>query len=45
MKTLDFFIEKPYFEASWKKIALALYHSLEDDAIDTLFIYMKSATG
>ena len=44
-KAIAFFIEEPYFEASWKKIALALYHSFEDEAIDALFFYMKSPAG
>ena len=45
METVEFFIGEPYFEASWKKIALALYHSNEEEAIDDLFQYMKSPTG
>ena len=44
-KTLQCYIEEPYFEASWKKIALALYHSFEDRCIDSLFLYMKSPPG
>ena len=44
-KALAFFIEEPYFEASWKKIVLALYYSFEDDTIDALFFYMKSPAG
>ena len=44
-QVLAFFIEEPYFEASWKKVALALYYSFEDDAINALFFYMKSPTG
>ena len=45
METVEFFIGEPYFEASWKKVALALYHSSEEKAIDDLFQYMKSPTG
>ena len=45
MKTLTFFIQEPYFEASWKKIALALYHTCEERDIDVLFQYMKSPSG
>ena len=45
METVEFFIGEPYFEASWKKVALALYHSNEEKAIDDLFQYMKSPTG
>ena len=44
-KTIAFFIEEPFFEASWKKVALALYYSFEDDTIDALFFYMKSPAG
>ena len=44
-KTLQFYVEEPYFEASWKKVALALYHSFEDRCIDSLFMYMKSPPG
>ena len=44
-KALAFFIEEPYFEASWKKVALALYYSFEDDTIDALFFYVKSPAG
>ena len=45
METVEFFIGEPYFEASWKKVALALYHSSEQKAMDELFQYMKSPTG
>ena len=45
IKTIQFYVEEPYFEASWKKIAFALYHSLEDRSIDSLFHYMKSPPG
>ena len=45
METVKFFIGEPYFEASWKKVALALYHSSEEKAMDELFQYMKSPTG
>ena len=43
--TLQFYIEEPYFKASWKKIALALYHAFEDKSINNLFHYMKSPPG
>ena len=42
---MEFFIKEPYFEASWGKIALALYYSEEECAIDDLFNYMKSPGG
>ncbi|CAI8056640.1 hypothetical protein GBAR_LOCUS30868, partial [Geodia barretti] len=42
IKTIQFYVEEPYFEPSWKKIALGLYHSYEDRSIDSLFHYMKS---
>ena len=45
MKTLHFYVEEPYFEASWKKIALALYHSHEETSIDSLSNFMKSPPG
>ena len=45
MKTLQFYVEEPYFEASWKKIALALYHSHEETSIDSLSNFMKSPPG
>ena len=45
METVEFFIGEPYFEASWKKVALALYHSNEERAMDDLFQYMKSPNG
>ena len=45
METVEFFIGEPYFEASWKKVALALYHSNEEKAMDDLFQYMKSPNG
>ena len=45
VETVEFFIGEPYFEASWKKVALALYHSNEEKAMDDLFQYMKSPTG
>ena len=44
-ETVEFFIKELYFEASWGKIALALYHSGEECAIDDLFNYMKSPAG
>lgn len=44
-ETIEFFIQGLYFEASWRKIALALYHSQEEYAIDDLFNYMKSPAG
>lgn len=44
-EVIKFFVEEPYFEASWKKVALSLYYSSEEDAIDKLFRYMKSPTG
>ena len=45
LDTVSFFIEEPYFEATWKKVALALYHNNEEMALDRLFHYMKSPTG
>ena len=45
LDTVSFFIEEPYFEATWKKIALALYNNNEKMALDKLFGYMKSPTG
>ena len=45
LETITFFIEEPYFEATWKKVALALYHNHEEMALDKLFYYMKSPTG
>ena len=45
VKTLQFYVEEPYFEASWKKIALALYHSHEETSIGSLSDYMKSPPG
>ena len=45
VKTLQFYVEEPYFEASWKEIALALYHSHEERSIDSISHYMKSPPG
>ena len=45
VKTLQFYVEEPYFEASWKKIALALYHSHEERSIDSILNFMKSPPG
>ena len=45
LDTVSFFIEEPYFEATWKKVALALYHNNEEMALDRLFHYMTSPTG
>ena len=45
LDTISFFIEEPYFEATWKKVALAVYHNNEEMALDKLFQYMKSPTG
>ena len=39
------FIEGLNVEATWKKVALALYHNDDEKAIDRLFHYMKSPTG
>ena len=30
--------EEPYFEATWKKVALALYNNNEEMALDNLLI-------
>ena len=43
--TVSFFVEEPYFEASWMEIALALYNTNQDRAIDALFQYIKSPAG
>ena len=45
MATVSFFVEEPYFEASWMEIALALYNTNQDKAIDALFQYIKSPAG
>ena len=45
MATVSFFVEEAYFEASWTEIALALYNTNQDKAIDTLFQYIKSPAG
>ena len=45
MATVSFFVEEPYFEASWMEIALALYNTNQDKAIDGLFQYIKSPAG
>ena len=45
MATVSFFVEEPYFNASWKIILGALYQMLEDEAINVLFQYMKSLAG
>ena len=45
MATVSFFVEEPYFEASWTEIALALYNTNQDKAIDALFQYIKSPAG
>ena len=45
LDTVSFFIEEPYFKATWKKIALALYNNNEKMALNKLFGYMKSPTG
>ena len=45
MKTLQFYVEEPYFQATWKKLAMAIYQSHEDNAIDSLSDYMKSPPG
>ena len=44
-EALALYIEVPYFEASWKHIALSLYHCGEENAVDALFQFMKSAAG
>ena len=44
-EVIKFFVEEPYFEASWKKVALSLYYCNEESAIDKLFHFMKSPTG
>ena len=44
-EVIKFFVEEPYFEASWKKVALSLYYCNEGNAIDKLFHFMKSPTG
>ena len=45
MATVSFFVEEPYFQASWKSIAMALYLRMEDEVVDALFNYMKSPAG
>ena len=45
LDTVTVFIEEPNVEATWKKVALALYHNNEEKAMDRLFHYMKSPTG
>ena len=45
MATVSFFVEEAYFEASWMEIALALYNTNQDKAIDALFQYIKSPAG
>ena len=45
LATVKFFVEEPFFKASWKTIALTLYQTHEDTAIDALFQFMKSPAG
>ena len=45
LDTVTVFIEELNVEATWKKVALALYHNNEEKAMDRLFHYMKSPTG
>ena len=44
-KTMEFYLDEPFFQASWKHIALGLYNTFEDWSIDKLFLYMKSPPG
>ena len=45
LDTVTVFIEELNVEATWKKVALALYHNNEEKTMDRLFHYMKSPTG
>ena len=45
LNKVSLFIEEPYFEATWKKVVLAVYNNNEEMALDNLLHYMKSPTG
>ena len=43
--TMECFLNAPYCQASWQTVALALYHRMEERALDNLFHYVKSPAG
>ena len=46
-ETLEMLFDEPDFKATmtWKRVAWALYHCSEEEAIDHIFEYMKSPKG
>ena len=43
--TMECFLDSPYCRPSWQTVALALYHRMEERALDNLFYYVKSPSG
>ena len=43
--TMQYFLDNPHCQASWKSVALQLYHHREERALDNLFNFMKSPHG
>ena len=43
--TMKYFLDNSHCQASWKSVALQLYHHMEERALDNLFNFMKSPRG
>ena len=44
-ETMQYFLDNPHCHASWKSVALQLYHHMEERALDNLFNFIKSPEG
>ena len=44
-ETMQYFLDNPHCQVSWKRVALQLYHHMEERALDNLFNFIKSPHG